>query len=268
MLGSGGLTPHPPILVPEIGRGHAGEVASTIDALNRLVGLISSEEPDVLIMSGPHHHDYQTGRVGVVTAEKMQGDFARFGASDVQLKFDGVPEIGSAILGLDLPIKTYGISSDQLDWGYTVFLYFADKKGWHPRILPMTMTWGNLREHYEFGAALARSLEAQIPDKTFSYVASGDLSHCTRQGQGREYDAYGREFDEIVVNAVRTGDVEGFLGLADDDLVRARQCGAFSFAAAMGFYSECGAASEMMSYEDPFGVGYLVGKYEVVNDGS
>ena len=255
--------PHPPLLIPEIGRENLADVSATIAAMEKLAIIVRDSKTDLVVMSSPHHPSARSGAVGVVSAEHLNGDFGRFGAGHVRLSFDGAPELARIILESALPIKTWEISLGELDWGFTVFLYYLQRAGAKPKILPLSMTWGSVCDYFEFGKRLSERLNALASDVRISYVASGDLSHCTRRGIGREYDPYGRIFDDLVGEAVRTRDTTALLALSEADLSRARQCGAMSFAAAMGFYSGVDCAWNHLSYQDPFGVGYLVASFEI-----
>ena len=48
------IVPHPPIIVPTVGRGQEGEVQSTIDAYRTAAQQAAGWEPEVLIITSPH----------------------------------------------------------------------------------------------------------------------------------------------------------------------------------------------------------------------
>ena len=263
MIASGGLVPHPPLLVPEVGRNDLNSVAGTVSAVRKLADSLARENPDIIIMSSPHHNASRFGDIAVITAANLSGDFSRFGASEIKVEFNGAPEFARCILkDIDVcSLKESKIS--ELDWGFTVFLSYAKKAGLKSRILPLAISRGNLSDCYKFGEGIANIARAYDGDLKVSYVASGDLSHCTRELPMREYDSYGAMFDKSVVNAIKTCKPSLLLDHTETDLIRAKQCGAFSFAVAMGFYSGDESKWRFMSYEDPFGVGYLVVHFEV-----
>lgn len=276
MLVSGGLVPHPPVLIPEVSGGRSEETAKTARAMESLVERLSAENPDVLVMSGPHHPTARERAAGVITSPILLGDFARFGAPDVKIELEGLPEVSTAVIkefsaGFDRGFgdecrvnDVYEVHGGTLDWDFTVFLSIAARMGFTPKVLPLIIAWGQTSDWHAFGDSLFRFLESRFTDLRFGYVASGDLSHSTRKGTSYEYHPYGPKFDSIVANAVSSGDKSAFLSLTGDDLAAARQCGAASFASAMGFYGDGRATPELLSYDDPFGVGYLVGYFKVV----
>lgn len=278
MLSTGGLVPHPPVLIPEIGGGRLREAADIVRAIKALVEMIAADAPDVLIMSGPHHPEARTAAAGVVTAAKLQGDFERFGAPDVRVELRGSPDIARSILKA-MPSGSGGYSIDaaggfpafeiedgELQWDLSVFLALAGRMGFKPDVLPLAISWGDLHGWSAFGEEVYGSLAADFSSTKFGWLASGDLSHCTRESGAYDYHPYGAKFDAIVTDAVRSDEPSGFLALSDGELTLARQCGAASFAGAFGFYG-CGRAkSRLLAYNDPFGVGYLVGCFKVNPD--
>ena len=48
------IVPHPPLIVPQIGRGRESEVQKTIDAYKQVADEVAAIEPDTLIISSPH----------------------------------------------------------------------------------------------------------------------------------------------------------------------------------------------------------------------
>ncbi len=268
MIASGGLVPHPPLLVPEVGKDDLISVASTVAAMRELADNLARENPDLVIMSSPHHPAARSGNIAVVTAEQLFGDFSRFGAPQVKVSCKGAPEFGTRLLD---SIKGHSLresSYSELDWGFTVFLVYAKEAGLKSAVLPLAVAWGSLKECYKLGVGIADLAKSYGETLRIAYVASGDLSHCTRQQPIREYDPYGAVFDESIADAVKTRNPSLLLEHKETDLIRAKQCGACSFAVALGFYEGEESNWRLLSYEDPFGVGYLVAHFEVKHNGN
>ena len=51
--------PHPPIILPEIGRGEEGKIRRTTEALSRIAKEIAQLKPDTIILITPHMVMYQ-----------------------------------------------------------------------------------------------------------------------------------------------------------------------------------------------------------------
>ncbi len=48
------IVPHPPIIVPTVGRGREAEVQATIDAYHAAAKQVAAWAPEVLIVTSPH----------------------------------------------------------------------------------------------------------------------------------------------------------------------------------------------------------------------
>jgi AmmeMemoRadiSam system protein A len=91
-----------------------------------------------------------------------------------------------------------------------------------------------------------------------AFVASGDLSHRLKPEAPAGYNPAAQAFDDQVVDAVRHNSPELIIGI-DQDLRRiAGECGFRSMLVVLGATRDLPNASEVIHYEAPFGVGYLV----------
>lgn len=50
----GYLLPHPPVLIPEIGRGEEKKCQATLDALEKIADEIAEYKPEVIVIISPH----------------------------------------------------------------------------------------------------------------------------------------------------------------------------------------------------------------------
>src|SRR3989304_2000613 len=80
------ISPHPPIIVHEVGRGRERDVQRTIDALEQVAADLGANRPEtVLLMATPG--PLNPGAFVLLTASEAEGDFARWGAPEVSLRF-------------------------------------------------------------------------------------------------------------------------------------------------------------------------------------
>lgn len=73
------VVPHPPLIVPEVGRGEERAIADTVAAYREVASRISALAPETLVVSTPHsvmYRDYNHVSPGAGAS----GSFARFGA--------------------------------------------------------------------------------------------------------------------------------------------------------------------------------------------
>ena len=48
------MVPHPPLIVPEIGRGEEGKIQATVDAYHHAARKIAQWKPDTVVVISPH----------------------------------------------------------------------------------------------------------------------------------------------------------------------------------------------------------------------
>jgi len=143
-----------------------------------------------------------------------------------------------------------------MDHGLMVPLYFLKKAGVDLPLVPVSITFLSLEEHYAFGKAIAEA--ARKLGRKIAVVASGDLSHRLMRGAPAGYDPRGREFDARVKELVENADVRGFLDLDLEFIERAGECGLRPIVILLGAFDGYNFKPEVLSYEGPFGVGYMV----------
>ena len=257
------ITPHPPIIVPEIGGARQPEVEDTIRAMRSLSGLVAEAAPDTLILISPHA-PLMREAMGVCIAERYEGSFSAFGAPEVGLELEGNPELANAImrgaLERQVSVRPLGASDGRpfpLDHGALVPLYFlAQAIRPAPRLVLLAFSLQGLPAHVDFGQAIVEVLRAHLGRTLF--VASGDLSHRLLPGAPAGYSPQGAEFDARVVEAVRQGRLEDLLSIPESLRETAGECGYRSLLVLLGMLQDLRYGARVLSYEGPFGVGYLV----------
>ncbi|HSW36603.1 MAG TPA: AmmeMemoRadiSam system protein A, partial [Candidatus Limnocylindrales bacterium] len=96
---------------------------------------------------------------------------------------------------------------------------------------------------------------------------SGDLSHRLIPNAPGGYSPRGAEFDRLLVDYLLKGDVEKILQFDQGLVGEAGECGLRSFVIALGMFADEEFSTDVISYEGPFGVGYLVASLHPVGGG-
>ena len=153
------LTPHPPVLLPEVGRGREREIDATGRAMRSAAEEVARWAPDVLVVASPHtimYSDY----FHISPGSSAAGDMSAFGAPQVRIEVkydeelrDGI--VSSAQSGLDA--GTLGQRGAQLDHGVLIPLYFLRKAGVACPIVRMGLSGLSPLAHYQAGPVRGRS---------------------------------------------------------------------------------------------------------------
>ncbi|WP_338824142.1 hypothetical protein MHOCP_22560 [Moorella humiferrea] len=262
--------PHPPIMVPEVGGREVEKIAATVKAAEEVATRVAEHRPEVVVIISPHGPVFRDA-VGIWAVPELRGDLGAFGAGVVKFAYSLDLDLSRAIAGAarekGLPAvlldgdacRRYGLMPE-LDHGMMVPLYYLRRAGIDTPLVAMGMAFLERQQLYAFGASLARAIEAG-PHRVL-LVASGDLSHRLQPGAPAGYDPRGREFDRRVQELLAGLDVQGFLAIPEELAEGAGECGLRSFIMGLGALDGWKVRGEVLSYEGPFGVGYLIAHYE------
>jgi AmmeMemoRadiSam system protein A/AmmeMemoRadiSam system protein B len=252
-----GIAPHPPIMVPEVGGQAVVEVRESIAAMAELTRRIIRSGAETVVLISPHAPLDAHAFVAYHTP-KLYGDFANFRAPDARIEFLLDEDLLNAITltAAAYDYQVMKLDDYMLDHGTAVPLYFLERNGWRGRVVALGYSFLSNEDHLKFGACIRRA--AEMLGRSVAVVASGDLSHRLKPEAPAGYDPAAHVFDEEVVDALADNVPKRIIDI-DHDLRRtAGECGYRSMLVALGAIGELPPACEVLNYEAPFGVGYLV----------
>lgn len=259
------VSPHPPVIVHEVGRGREREIERTISSLQQVAAELAAHRPETVLIISPHgpvHYD----EMGVLTAPTAFGDFSEWGAPSVEFIFENDPD-AVALLKEEASLAEVPLAPIEqwpLDWGCTVPLYYLQEGMAGARLVPMTISFLSARQHHALGHAVARALTRL--GKRSAIICSADLSHALKPGAPNGYNPAGPEFDERFCRAVAQWDVDWVLN-ADVNFRRdAAEDAVPQMSLLMGALSGYDVEPRVLSYEGPFGVGYMVAAIDITDE--
>ncbi len=81
------IVPHPPLIIPTVGRGREQEVQSTIDAYRTAAKQAAAWKPEVLIITSPHQVMY-ADYFHISPGRGAAGDMSAFGTAQTKLRLE------------------------------------------------------------------------------------------------------------------------------------------------------------------------------------
>jgi len=159
------------------------------------------------------------------------------------------------------------ISSPHPEWGFNVPLFFL-AKDFKGEIATILINLESPKFYFEEGKKLYQSVIRNSKFK-IGLIASGDMSHCLKTEGPYGFQPDGPKFDKSIIDYLQKKDIENFLKL-DVMYPEAGECGLRSFCFLLGILEASGInwQPEILSYEGPFGVGYLVVNFKCRRDKS
>ncbi|NLY54593.1 MAG: AmmeMemoRadiSam system protein A [Firmicutes bacterium] len=268
----GWYSPHPPIIIPAVGQGEEKEAQATIEAMQQAAAAMVDLKPETIILIGSHGPIFSDS-FSLEVGPNLSGSFASFGAAGECITVTCDQSLLTAVLSVaeqkQLPLA--GLTDRlkrrmnlplSLDHGALVPLWYLRQAGSGdlPPLVIINVAGLPLEEHYALGVAIQAAVQEQ--GKRVGIIASGDLSHRLSPVAPAGYHPEAHLFDEAVT--------EIFASQSPWDLARleelgqvAGECGLRPLVVFLGCFEGLAGESKVLSYEAPWGVGYLVAWQQV-----
>ena len=253
------MVPHPPLIVPEVGKGGKKKVKETIRAYEKVAEEIASLKPETIIVTSPHSVMY-ADYFHISPGGGASGSFSRFGAPLVSFSesYDTelVERIGALADEDDFPAGTMGERDSSLDHGTMVPLWFIRNRYEGGKLVRIGLSGLPLTEHYRLGMIIEKAVSS-LGRRTV-FVASGDLSHKLKDYGPYGFSPEGPEYDRKIIDAAKRAAFGEMLEFDENFCEKAAECGHRSFVIMAGALDGLSVKAEVLSHEDVTGVGYGV----------
>ena len=88
---NGFIMPHPPIIIPGIGRGQEKAAEATISGCKKIAGEIERLKPETIVVITPHGPVFRDA-VCLHTDKILAGSFKKFGHSEIEFEYSNDTE--------------------------------------------------------------------------------------------------------------------------------------------------------------------------------
>jgi MEMO1 family protein len=257
-----GFVPHPPLAIPEVGKENLESLSETIKAYQNLEQEIYAAKPEVIIL---------IARQGEASAEtfainqqpNLKVNFKDFGDLLTKLQFANDIGLGYQIkeaAETKFPIILTAI--ENLDYAAGVPLYYLTQHLPDVKIIPISYSKLDNRQHFDFGQHIRRIINKS--SKRVAVIASGDLSHKLHQDSPAGYSPRGQEFDQKLVELINNKKIDEVINLDNEFVTEAAGEQALrALLILLGIIKDINYTPEKLSYQSPFGVGYLVANFKL-----
>ncbi len=257
-----GLTPHPPLLIENIGKENATKLKNTKEAMERLEEELYLTHPQVLFIISPHEGIHENAFV-VNVHDKFTSNFEEFGDFVTTKTWMGGGDFGAHIAHegqkLHLPIRL--INEEKIRYGASIPLHFLSNHLPNIKIVPIGYSGLSPKEHLAFGELLKEII--LMSGKRIAIIASGDMSHCISKKSPLPYNPKGKEFDDSIQALLHTRNTLGMSQIDSTLIEQAQECCYKSLLILLGVLKNVDYQFENYCYEHPFGVGYLTGNFRL-----
>lgn len=255
------IVPHSPLLLPNIGKDHRKKLAATTVALQDIEHSLYLAKPDTVVIIAPHGARYPDA-FSINLSQNYTGNFKTFGdfSTTVNVKSDFllIDHIQRLMREEKIPFTL--TSNEELDYGFTVPIHVLTAH-LSAKFIPISPSLLDGKAHYEFGRQLKHIVHAD--PKRVAIIASADLSHKLGPDSPGGASTEGPHFDAGIKTGIETNNIAMLMAMNTELIEGAGQCGYRPIMTLLGALDEIKVASKILSYEAPFGVGYLTAKYDI-----
>ena len=252
------IVPHPPLIIPNIGKGSEKQVSKTISAYKEIAKQVASLNPETIIISSPHAPMY-SDCFYISNSPTLTGNLANFGAPEISFAEEVdtklVDEISSLAQKYHFPASK-DIPSVPLDHGTMIPLYFIREELPKCLIIVIGLSTLPLITNYQMGTIIKEAVNNL--NRNVVYIASGDLSHKLQEYGPYGFATEGPIYDKKIMDICRTSNFYELITFKSSFLEKAAECGHRSFTIMAGCFDGQEIESNVLSHEDITGVGYGV----------
>lgn len=256
------LTPHPPILLESIGKENTEKLEKTKKAFDKLAESLYLSKPDLIIVLTAHGLSIENTFVMNMGKEKdgilsYEANFEEFG--DFNTKFSWETDLFmsfkiKSFLETKIPLQL--LNQDDLDHGSSIPLHFLSQSLKDIKILSITTSNFDTETHQNFGRYLKEIISNE--EKRVAIIASGDLSHLFEKDE-----KIAEKFDEAIRKSLNPQKMDRIINMDPDILENAGECAYKQLVTLLAIIEDYNWKFEELSYEHPFGIGYLTGEFKL-----
>ena len=251
------MVPHPPMIVPQVGRGSEKQVERTTKAYEQVADEIAALKPETIVITSPHSILYSDW-FHISPGSGASGSFRNFMAPQVRFteKYDTelVKELCRITKDAGFPAGTQGEREKELDHGTMVPLWFIRQKYTEFQLVRIGLSGLPLADHYRLGMMLREAVERT--GRRVVLVASGDLSHKLQEYGPYGFAPEGPQYDARIMDVCSRAAFGELFDFEETFCDKAAECGHRSFVIMAGALDGKSVKAEQLSHEDVTGVGY------------
>lgn len=271
MIKFAAICPHPPIIIPTIGSpSDFKKTVETRKAMEKIAEIFIKKQPKTVILISPHG-PVEYREITINISPTLFGNFEQFNDYETRFSFENDLEIAKLLYqeskSQKIPVRLLG--QPILDHGSLVPLYYLTKNLKKVKIIPVAYSYPDVKINFDFGKIISDICDNN-KEKKIAVIASGDLSHRLTFDAPAGFNPEGAEFDKQLIQSLDNNDTETVLNINKKLIEQAGECGYLSIVTLLGVIEQLNkgrvfkkAKFKSLSYEGPFGVGYLVGYYKL-----
>ena len=255
-------TPHSPLLLPTINKDRLAAVEGTRHAMQDLADELYAVRPDTILLLSEHPTVFPDS-FSINLSDPYAFDMSEFGQMSVEMRVH--PDV-QLIDRMQRSLRKKGqpvtlTTDESLNYASAVAIELLIGQLPNVRLVPVTYSELDPKSHFQFG----QSLKDVVMDssKRIAVILAGDLSHALTSESPAAFSPDGQTYDEKINELITSKNSTGLLRLDDDLISNAHETNYRLLCILFGLLERISVKPEILSYEAPFGVGYLVANFVI-----
>jgi len=259
------IAPHGVEVIAELAGEMLDSFAETRKGMLKLAEEMNSQHPETIVLATPHNLRLES-MIGVIATESTEGSLEA-NNKQIRLHCECDRQLARKILekaklrklpvvGVDYGTSGGPASCMPMDWGTLIPLWFLAGRNKPLKVVIVTPSREiPLENLVDFGIAVAESAE-KLKRRTV-FVASADQGHAHKRDGPYGFNPASKEYDEIVVQAVRSNSLKPLLSLSQYLVENAKPDSLWQMAILEGVLESIPMKAELLSYQVPTYFGLL-----------
>ncbi len=254
-------TPHTPLLLESVAKESFEKIQKTRESLRQLEESLYVSKPHTIIVISPHAGMFdQSFTINAHT--HFEAHYKKLGDYTTSHDWKGIPYLASRIKEAatqkDIPVQL--VSKEKIDHGSSIPLTYLTQHLSNVPILPIGYSSLSPKDHIAFGHVIKNI--CMKSNKRIAIISTGDLSHGLDSDAPAGYRKHAEAFDRSIIEMLESHNTTGIATMDQAMVKDAAEDGYRSLLILLGVIKNMNHTFKNLSYEHPFGVGYLTGEFD------
>lgn len=253
------ITPHSPLLIPNIGKENLELLNKTREACDKIKEDIYASQIDTLVIISSHG-GFEDEVFNVNLSPSFRINFEEFGDFSTQKEIEGDIVLSHQIKKESEINKEHIRLLDKptLNHGIGVPAYLLSEQIKNLKVVPLYCSEANLEKHRQWGTRIKEAVLKS--NKRIGVIASADLSHKLTKNSPAGYNPKAVNSDQKIINFIQNKKIPELTKMDPEYFQETATEGIKSITVLGGIMNKMEYKPQLLSYEYPFGVGYMVMK--------
>jgi MEMO1 family protein len=257
------IVPHPPLLLPSIGREHAKMLEKTSESYGKISASLALSGAETIVVISPHL-PFLPENFLINFSPIYRTHFVEFGDFSKPRSFQPdhllIERIKRNAREKEYPLIL--INEEHLDYGSGVPLFFLPNDNLKTKIIVVGPSNDDAKTQFAFGRIIKDAILRSR--HKVAVICSGDLSHRHSSDSPSGFSKQAKIFDEMMIANLSAGNASPILQTDEILVSEAHACGYKPICLFLGIMDKINCRPELLSYEIPFGVGYATMEFHLL----